>query len=337
MQIRYLFGLFVVALLQAPLSVYAAHVFLDIEAVSQNRQDTFYIPIRINTGGECINAVRVAVAYDPGQLSVKDVSLGDSILTLWTQHPTIVELNGEEAGRVMFEGGVPGGYCGRVEGDAGLTNTLVKLVVSGVLNDDEVGSIQTTPIILEPSTTTYLNDGLGTAASTTLQGVELIVRQSSSTPSNIWLEDVRSDTIAPEYFEITLVEGPSEGNEEHYIIFNTVDKQSGVDHYEVLETDPSRFGFLSFKAEESYWIPATSPYVLRDQNLHSKILVKAIDKNGNERIIEYTPPMSARITLIQSRILVPGLMVLGVVVLILVYVHRNRRRRADFEQQSYEE
>jgi hypothetical protein len=335
MQLKYVLALFVVAALHAPLVAAAAHVYLDVETVRHNRQDTFYVPVRIDTGGECVNAVRVELAYDPLQLTVRDISIGDSILTLWTEGPTVVKLNGSEVGRVVFEGGVPGGYCGRIEGDAGLTNTLAKLVVSGVVTADAEGTIRTTPIIVEPGTVVYRNDGLGTAASTTYQGVELIVRQSSTTPSNVWLADVRSDTVAPEYFEITLVEGPSAGNEKHYIAFNTVDKQSGVDHYEVLETDPERFGFRSFRAEESYWIEATSPYVLRDQKLNSKIMVKAVDENGNERIAQYTPLLSVFSTVTSPIGFVVTALVLAVLCFIVLVLVRKRRQPADDTPSTY--
>jgi hypothetical protein len=52
---------------------------------------------------------------------------------------------------------------------------------------------------------------------------------------------------------------------------------SGIDHFEVKE------GKKDFKKAES-------PYLLEDQELKSKILVKAVDKAGNEKIAEIIPP-----------------------------------------------
>jgi len=272
--------------------VHAAQIIIDADPVPHGRLDTFYVPVRIETKDECINAVDVSIAYDPYEISVQDIALGDSILTLWTQEPEIVRENGVEVGRVVFSGGIPGGYCGRVAGDLGRADVLAQLVVQGTPKALEVGTFSTTRLVVEPSTTAYVHDGTGNKAETIYQGASITLVQSTSTPRDMWLEDVQADTIAPEYFEITLVEGPSQGSPYHYIIFSTTDKQSGVDHYQVLETDPDRFGMLTWFSREAYWTETQSPYVLRDQRLSSKIMVKAVDKNGNERVVEYTPPMS---------------------------------------------
>jgi hypothetical protein len=325
----YVLGLFVVFL--APfLSVQAAQVYLDTEIETRNNRDTFYVPVRIDTQGECINAVRVAVAYNPEKISVQDVVLGNSILTLWTQKPEIVRKDGLEAGRVLFEGGIPGGYCGRVAGDAGLTNTLAQLVVTGANTALEKYVSTTTQLVIEPDETfVYLHDGGGTEADITVAGVELVLQQSTTSPNNIWLTDIQSDESAPELFEITLVEGPSTGNKRHYIVFNTVDKQSGIDHYEVLETDPDNYGFLAWLPKRSYWVTAESPYVLRDQKLRSKIMVKAVDKNGNERIVTYTPPITPLEMVLSKTVLVPvGSVVIVLSLLFGLFILLKRRARA---------
>lgn len=316
--------------------VSAAQVFLNTEESIRGTQDTFYVPIRIDTQGECINAVRVVLGYNPDLISVRDISTGDSILSLWTTMPQIERLEGKEIGRVVLEGGVPGGYCGRVLGDPGLTNILAKLVVTGVSRLENTEESTTTQIVVDPETTAYLHDGRGTEAELTVLGVTLLLTQSTTTPQNVWLSDVKNDTIAPELFDIILVEGPSVGNNKHYIVFNALDKQSGIDHYEVLETDPDRFGFLTWVPKEAYWVEAQSPYVLRDQKLRSKIMVKAVDKNGNERIVTYTPPMSALTELTSTS---GFLSILAVLVLIgiLVFFTVLMRRRTKMEKKKGEE
>lgn len=327
-------ALFFVVLLSAPHSVSAVQVFLDTDTTVHSSADVFYIPIRVDTQDECINAVSVGISYNPTEITIHDVSIGESIITLWTKSPVIERGENGEKGHVVFEGGIPGGFCGRVIGDPGQTNVLAKLVLSGVsqtLTEDEMKAVQ---IIVDPSTTVFLHDGKGSIASTTMLGLELTLTQATSTPENNWITDIKSDTIAPELFEIILVEGPSEGNGKHYIAFNTTDKQSGVDHYEVLETDPDRFGFLTWVPRESYWVPATSPYVLRDQNLLSKIMVKAVDKNGNERIVTYVPEMSPFAELVQPKYLIPivaGTIFIILSILLSVRYFRVRRKRKEFE------
>ncbi len=319
------FGVLLLVLLLVPQGVGAVQITLDTEEEMQNHLDTFYVPVRIDTEGECINAVKVVLAYNPDEISIKDVLTGDSVVTLWTEKPTVALEDGHEMGRVSFEGGIPGGYCGRVAGDPGLTNILAKLAVTGVPGSVEFGSTLETQIVVDPNTKVFLHDGLGTEASLTTLGLELSVTHSTTTGSNIWLRDVQADTIAPEDFDITLVEGPSAGNQKHYIVFNTTDKQSGVDHYEVLETDPDKFGFLSWLPKKAYWVIAESPFVLRDQRLQSKIMVKAVDKNGNERISIYTPPISTFDQLTRMSTMLPLLGILLFIAVLAVVLLRMRR------------
>lgn len=318
--------LFLVFLAIAPV-VHASQIYLDSGTeVSHRRLDTFYVPVRIDTQGACVNAVRVTLAYDPVQISVRDIATGISILTLWTEGPTVhKDAQGKEIGRVTFEGGVPGGYCGRVEGDPGLTNVLAQLVVSGVPQALQMGEATSTRFIVEPETRVYLHDGQGTVEEPTFLGATITLVQGDGIPGNVWLDDIKSDTVAPELFEIILVEGPSAGNERSYIAFSTTDKQSGIDHYEILETDPDRFGFLTWVPHEAYWVRAKSPYVLRDQKLHSKIMVKAIDKNGNERVAVYTPPMSPLVELTRLSILVPLVIVIITLILLAFFIYRKTR------------
>ena len=60
----------------------------------------------------------------------------------------------------------------------------------------------------------------------------------------------------------------------YFLVFATQDKGSGIDHYEVSEDNGASF------------IPAVSPYLLKNQSLDTKIIVKAFDKKGNEKIAE---------------------------------------------------
>lgn len=327
---RYLCAILFLACV-VPLSASAVQITLDAGNAIHSRLDTFYVPVRLDEQNECVNAVMVSIAYDPSEITVRDVATGKSILTLWTQRPTVhKDGGGKEIGRVTFEGGIPGGYCGRVEGDPGLTNILAELVIGGVPKAEGMGVRTETHLHVEPTTYAFLHDGLGTRANTTYLGTTVTMEQQGGEPKNVWTDDLWNDRISPEYFEITLVEGPSVGNPRHYIVFSTLDKQSGLSHYEVLETDPDRFGFLSWALRKAHWVRAESPYVLRDQELQSKIMVKAVDKNGNERIATYVPPMSPLAEITQLSFVVPVLILVTffVVLLSLFIAIRRKRTRA---------
>ncbi len=314
-------------------SALAAELYLEVENELYDRRGTFYIPIRIDTHGACMNAATVVVAYDPLVLSMREVVTGRSVFTLWPEQPHIDrDAEGNEVGLVRLSGGIPGGYCGRVEGDPGLTNIIADLVVTGARDGQALSGIATTTLLISPETVVYRHDGTGAALETALLGANLSITEIDGTqPVDRWQEDVRADRIAPELFEITLVKGPSVGNARDYIVFSTVDKQSGISHYEVLETDPDRFGFLKWFPREAYWVRAESPYILRDQELMSRIMVRAVDRNGNERVVTYEPSIPLVRELLRPSMLavfVGAFMLLVLIVGLPLWSLRRRAMRA---------
>ncbi len=91
---------------------------------------------------------------------------------------------------------------------------------------------------------------------------------------------------------------------QYFIIFDAQDKQTGIDHYEVLESEPGaesagesgRSDLIRrfIKGKTPQWKVAQSPYLLEDQKLQSEVHVKAVDKAGNERTVKYFPEESKR-------------------------------------------
>ena len=104
------------------------------------------------------------------------------------------------------------------------------------------------------------------------------------------------DTMPPEDFEPKIAKDPTVFDGKYFLSFITQDKISGVDHYEIVEELKRGVlqPFITKLRKKEHRIPkewkiAESPYLLEDQSLQSKILVKAIDKAGNERIAEIIP------------------------------------------------
>ncbi|MCK4782027.1 hypothetical protein KAS79_03865 [Candidatus Parcubacteria bacterium] len=122
------------------------------------------------------------------------------------------------------------------------------------------------------------------------------------------------DTAAPEEFEpkITEIEG------KNYLVFAADDKTSGIEHYEIREIPR----IWTLKIAKKGWKVGESPYLLEDQSLRSKILVKTIDKAGNKRIAEITPPYKA--TWKDMAILL--LILIGLAIIWQVIKSRNRQQ-----------
>ena len=249
----------------------AAILYLEPASASYNQGDIFLVEIRLDTQGEIINAIRVSLDFPPDILGVEDFSKGNSVLTLWPREPIF----GQNIGLISFSGGVPGGYWGNngLLGRLALrakqeTDTKLEYETNAKLNflDDSI---------------VLLNDGLGTSTNLITKGAVFEILAGVGERKNPWQEEIEKDDILPEPFKIELSQDPTIFEGRYFIVFSTVDKQTGINHYEVLETE--RAGWLRklpwWKKEE--WKIAESPYVLENQKLTSDIKVKAIDKAGN--------------------------------------------------------
>ncbi len=262
-----------------------AVLYLEPSQGEYHQGDTFIADVRIDTEDECINTVEANLGFPHEVLEAVDFSQGNSILTLWLKNPAI----NQDSGQLSFIGGIPGGYCGKLVGDPGKSNLLGKIIFRIKEARDrrqETGDKQQAEVKFLDTSQALLNDGFGTPAKlSSKNAVFTILLETTTAPKKEWEEEISKDTILPELFQIEISQDPSIFEGKYFVIFSTVDKQTGIDHYEVLETRDKR---------QEIWKKAESPYVLEDQTLRSIIKVKAVDKAGNERIAEYPPPIKPK-------------------------------------------
>ncbi len=314
-------------------SVSAATLYIDPGVTTLNRSDSLTLAVRLQPDqeiGECINVVDAVVKYSDNIQPV-DVSIGKSIFSIWVEQPVI---NKEER-TITFAGGIPNGYCGRVQGDPRLTNVIAELVFRspgmqiGALNDSDQAVVE-----FAPETQVLLNDGQGTKADLRLLGAKVnLSKDPGSSISDPWRESVRGDGLPPEEFSITLTKEDKAFGGKYFIVFNTTDKQTGISHYEVIEEPIAEFGEFSWGAADVPWTRTVSPYVLKDQSLNTTIRVKAVDKAGNEYIATLVPDEAMR-TISVNQAVSYGMYGLLIVLLLVVlfgvwYVRRRRGSEKD--------
>jgi len=257
--------------LALPLIGQAAELYLETSVNKYSVNETFIVDIRINVEqNESINAVEAYLKFPNNILEVKDFSTGNSVLT-FVEQPKI----NQEKGLISFVGIIPGGYGGRITGDPGKSNLLGKIIFESI-------SSGTAKIILKDSSQVLLSDGKGTPAKLTTKGVtvEVELPEEVQLLKDEWQEELKKDKIPPEDFRPEIVKI----NDKYYLSFTTKDKDSGVDHYEILEKN--FWANIDRLLGNGKLIEANSPYLLKDQSLSSKIEIKAIDKAGNERIVK---------------------------------------------------
>jgi hypothetical protein len=300
-----IFFIFFVLLL-SPLMGRAAILTLETGSDKYGPGDSFAVDVKIDLDTGCINTVGAEIAFDNRFLILDDFLSGESILSVWVDMPKDSDLKSiNSSGKISFSGGIPGGYCGKVVGDpGGRTNIVGRMIFS--VPKLAVGDLDKADIYFTEKTQVFLNDGLGTPDSLKKENLSLELSPNTSIKDESWQEQIKADKTPPEPFMIELYRNEQMFEGRYYIIFASSDKQSGLDRYEIMEeslddivrqSKPKKWyeNFFSEEAPEPpKWIEADMPYPLQDQKLRSVIRVKAIDKAGNERVVDYIPPAEMR-------------------------------------------
>jgi hypothetical protein len=260
-----------------PVFVFGATLYLEPKEGEYKLGDHFGVKIRIDPEGECINTISVDLSFPNDILVLEGIDLGESIITIWVDKPSSFDIKKiNETGKIHFSGGIPGGYCGRIPGDPGLTNMVAELRF--YIPSMMVGEVkeETEEIKILENSQVFLNDGKGTLAKLNFQNSKIKILPTAGGGLNEWREKLLNDTSPPEPFEIQIQKNPAIFDGKYFIVFYTTDKETGVDYYMV-------------KEGEREWKVAKSPYLLENQNLDEEIKVKAVDRAGNETIATLYP------------------------------------------------
>jgi hypothetical protein len=238
-----------------------------------DRQDKpFTTTLVLDTTGDSINTIEGVLMIDPrlsksatGNIQVSD---SGSIITYWITPPTY----NKAQNTITFAGGIPGGYVG--------TTGIILSIIFPPYNGEPIDRA-----VSVRELHAYKNDGAATSANISTANFSLgdvAGEIDQGVSEQLYLDGTRKDDIPPEVFSPQISQDSNVFNGKWFINFSTVDKQSGIDHYEIQET---RSGSL----DSGNWKVATSPYELQDQELHSFVYVIAIDRQGNEQIIKVFP------------------------------------------------
>jgi len=269
-QVVYVFIFISLSLIARP--AHAAILYLTPDSGEYNLGDIFVAEIRLDTQGEYINAVEVNIVYPSDTFTVRDFSKGNSVLTLWAEEPSYGD------GALSFIGGVPAGYQ---SWDGVLGRIIFRVKASTQQDIAQTIAANIADVKFLENSRALLNDGAGTEASLKIKNAAYTILSEETTEiEDVWQQEIAMDTTAPEAFIAEIRKDLNVYNGEYFIIFSTVDKQTGIDHYEVLESWEG--GTVENK-------DAHSPYLLENQELSGIIRVRAVDKAGNEAIYEIGP------------------------------------------------
>ncbi len=303
-----LFGiLFGLAVLVAPNQAIAGRATFNPSENLNSQAKAFSTTLVLDTQGDNINAIEGTLVVDSKLAENVQVSDSGSIITYWVVSPTVDSTKNV----ITFSGAIPGGYTG----SNGILFTIIFQPYTG-------GTIDQALRVAELKA--YRNDGLASNVNISSGKFSLgdIAGQTTSVISEqLYIDGTRQDNIPPEVFSPQIARSEDVFDGRWFINFSTVDKQSGIDHYEVQET---RSGSL----DAGQWKIASSPYELTDQELHSFVYVIAVDRQGNERIIKVFP-RSPQNWFQQNGIELTVIILIGLVASgFALYRKKQRRRRA---------
>ena len=106
--------------------------------------------------------------------------------------------------------------------------------------------------------------------------------------SNVSRFRIMIDSIPPEVFEVAVIKNKNVFDGDlWYAAFIPSDMLSGIMRIEAAE--------VLRKNETPQWVEAASPYVLRDQERASQLIIRAIDRAGNIREIVVAPQQNSKV------------------------------------------
>jgi len=247
----------------------AASIFFNASSTVSVSQD-FKVDIIVDPEGQNLNAFEGEMVFPTSLIKIERINDGDSIVNFWIDPPHAASSSDSEAGAIAWSGITPGGF----QENSGINSIKTGKLFSVVFSPKKEGIAK----INADNIKILLGDGLGTPAKVSVKPISLnITSQTGATAT------IAKDINPPEEFHPEVTNDPSIFNNQYFLVFAADDKESGIDHYEVLET---WFGKAPSNAD---WITAESPYLIKNQTLGDYILVKAVDKSGNYRIETVAP------------------------------------------------
>lgn len=269
----FLLGICIYLLL--PLIGQAAELYLESSQPEYAPNETFSVDIRLNvTPPENVTAIEGYLKFDNQSLKAIDFLTGNSVL-MFIETPKI----NQEQGIVSFSSIIPGGYTGRLPGDPGESNLLGKIIfqVQKTINPQ-------TSIYFLDNSRVLLDDGKETKTNLVFKSLDIQIssQEVAFNPLDDLAKIKEEDKIPPEEFKPEIVKI----DDKYFLVFNSQDKQSGIDHYEIRFFKSNILGQLH---QISLTEKAVNPHLLNISEIKNIIEVNAIDKAGNERIATLNP------------------------------------------------
>lgn len=255
----YKIALLTVLSISWPSYSHAATTFFSPQSVTSSVGKTFILSIQVASPQEAMNAASGTISFPKDKLEVVSISKTGSIFSLWVQEPTF----SNTSGTVTFEGIVL---------NPGFTGSSAKILTITFRAKQEGGAN-----VKFSSGSILANDGSGINILSNPGAATINITSRQVQPTELVVPQIKKDTIPPEPFQITFLDGTKTTNTQPQISFGTIDKESGVSYY-TIQID-------QLKEEVLQSSLPSNRYSLAEQTVGDHVLtVKAFDKAGNTQV-----------------------------------------------------
>ncbi len=279
---------------------HAATIIFDPQETTVGPITPFKVGIMLDSFNQ-VNTISVLINV-PDQFEVTDISDGNSIINFWVEKPHI-----NNSHQLVFSGIIPGGF-------SGIHAKLLTLTLKASRTGQFV-------IGLDPNSRIYLNSLSNLEESITALDLNLNVVEGRDN-----LINSIPDIDLPNSFTPLLVQLPdiSGNNLLWHVAFQSHDKGSGINHYEVAESSKKIDVSNTSAIDSLNWYRAVNPYLLRDQKLTSFVYVRAIDDEYNKRV-EFIEPQNKLVWYERGNgYIILVLIVVGYIVVRKKFVHTKK-------------
>ncbi len=214
---------------------------------SVGKDQSFLVEVWFASRDQKINAIEGNILLDEN-LILEQILETETTISLWIEKPQLKD------DKIIFAGIIPGG----LEEKAKIFTLKLKSKESGEA------------LISFNNLKALINDGYGTEDKVISENLKINIKAKT-----LVQEEKFIDEIPPRILEYQITKIPEIYGNKWVLVFRGIDKESGIDHYEI-------------KEDENFY-PAESPYLIKNQLLNKPIFLKVIDKFNNETIVKISP------------------------------------------------
>ena len=235
-----------VSIVSFAFTTHAASIYFEPSNIISDINSSFEVKLLLDTEGESINAIDLEIDIPEG-INIENILYGNSFITLWIEEPRV------EDKKIKLSGIIPGGYKGIISPSGYKAGEVITLILNSESKENKNLYVSNSSILL--------NDGEGTEINTSSELLNYVYQDG------IKQEVLFEDNQSPKDFTVDVSETDL-FDDKYILVWNAIDKESGIDYYEI-------------KIGDNDWEKGSSSYSISKSLLSKGVQVKAVDNFGN--------------------------------------------------------